>query len=395
MAAASSVSSHPSSPNRKSLSKEPRRMTSAAPARKPYRKAPPQHRETRHALPAAPPAPTPQHDLSQVNQHSLSMPPPTSLQRCVSAERPRGHGPRRGGRRSPLPHSDSEVDVSSLSSIEVTAPPPGRRRSQRTRPGRTVSSQSHAAARKLSPGHRLAEDRHLSTQWSHAPAAPPAAPRSILKQPGSLGLKHTYDIIRKSQSVELLGDSGGKDQQPPLRPLRRSERDEASRRSSDPSSPCDQKMNVLKEKVRFSNFLDEITCRVMSPAHLRQLGKPPPLRGHGNPAAQLRREDRGEWSYEETSAERSRRWDNWVSSVQQPHALHLQEEAGHQKADAVERAPRKREKGASTDAQKRHKHSLPLSNQAAHVKVGLLHATSRWRFLEEWVCVVASPPVFP
>ncbi|XP_029927105.1 tight junction-associated protein 1 isoform X2 [Myripristis murdjan] len=40
-------------------------MTSAAPARKPYRKAPPQHRETRHALPAALPPPAPQPDLSQ------------------------------------------------------------------------------------------------------------------------------------------------------------------------------------------------------------------------------------------------------------------------------------------------------------------------------------------
>uniref|UniRef100_UPI003AAF02AB tight junction-associated protein 1-like n=1 Tax=Centroberyx gerrardi TaxID=166262 RepID=UPI003AAF02AB len=40
-------------------------MTSAAPARKPYRKAPPQHRETRNALPAAPPPPVPQPDASQ------------------------------------------------------------------------------------------------------------------------------------------------------------------------------------------------------------------------------------------------------------------------------------------------------------------------------------------
>ncbi|XP_062286455.1 LOW QUALITY PROTEIN: tight junction-associated protein 1 [Scomber scombrus] len=44
-------------------------MTSAAPARKPYRKAPPQHRETRHALTAAPPPPAPQLD---VNQEALS-----------------------------------------------------------------------------------------------------------------------------------------------------------------------------------------------------------------------------------------------------------------------------------------------------------------------------------
>ncbi|XP_029376620.1 tight junction-associated protein 1 [Echeneis naucrates] len=40
-------------------------MTSAAPARKPYRKAPPQHRETRHALPTAPPPPALQPDINQ------------------------------------------------------------------------------------------------------------------------------------------------------------------------------------------------------------------------------------------------------------------------------------------------------------------------------------------
>ncbi|XP_076023716.1 tight junction-associated protein 1 isoform X3 [Genypterus blacodes] len=40
-------------------------MTSAAPTRKPYRKAPPQHRETRHALPAATPPPAPQPEVSQ------------------------------------------------------------------------------------------------------------------------------------------------------------------------------------------------------------------------------------------------------------------------------------------------------------------------------------------
>ncbi|XP_035982440.1 tight junction-associated protein 1 isoform X3 [Fundulus heteroclitus] len=40
-------------------------MASAAPARKPYRKAPPQHRETRHGQAAASPPPAPQPDFSQ------------------------------------------------------------------------------------------------------------------------------------------------------------------------------------------------------------------------------------------------------------------------------------------------------------------------------------------
>ncbi|XP_024916543.1 tight junction-associated protein 1 [Cynoglossus semilaevis] len=45
-------------------------MMSATPARKPYRKAPPQHRETRHAMPVPPPPPASQQP--DVNQEALS-----------------------------------------------------------------------------------------------------------------------------------------------------------------------------------------------------------------------------------------------------------------------------------------------------------------------------------
>lgn len=383
-------------------------MTSAAPARKPYRKAPPQHRETRHALPVALPTPATQHDLSQVNQHSLNTPPTTLLRRSISDKHSQSYGLQRGGTKSTLPHSDSELEVSSISSLEVCVPPSGRfnSQSQRTHPTRTMSSHGPAAVRKVSPSHRLREDRHHSTRWSHttaasATAASVTAPRSILKQPGSLGSKHTYDIIRKSQSVELLGDGRGQEAfapQPPILSLRRSERCRVSRRSSDPSSPCgkryNQKMHVLKEKVRFSNFLDEITCRVMSPAHLSQLGKPPSVRGQGN--VQQCRSDSREWQSEETSAERSLRWNDWVSSVQRPTVLHLQEEVGHRMGDGTERAQRKREKGVKKDVQKRHKHSFPLSNHS-HVKVGLLHATPVAMEVPggTQVCLVTPPPVFP
>lgn len=373
-------------------------MTSAAPARKPYRKAPPQHRETRHALPTA----APQHDLSQVNQHSLNTPPTTLPCRSVSAKHPRSYGLQRGGATSTLPHSDSELEVSSLSSLEVCVPPSGRfaSQSQRMHRSRTTSSQSPAAGKKPSPSHRVREDRHRSTRWSHTIAAPAAAPRSILKHPGSLELKHTYDIIRKSQSVELLADGRGKESnalQPPTRSLRRSERCGVSRRSSDPSSPsgtkCNQRMHVLKEKVRFSNFLDEITCRVMSPAHLSQLGKTPSVRGQGNAAVHHRRTHSREWPSEESPAERSHRWDHWVSSVQRPDALHPQERAGHRRSNSTERTPRKREKGVKKDVQKRHKHSFPLSNQSvlSDVKVGVLLP---WGFLEERlsVWVPGEPP---
>lgn len=359
-------------------------MTSAAPARKPYRKAPPQHRETRHAPPVTLPTPAPQHDLSQVNQHSLNTPPTTLLHRSISAKRPQSYGLPRVGPTSTLPRSDSELEVSSLSSLEVCVPPSGGFTGQRRRMhrSRTMSSQSPTAGKKPSPSHRLREDRHRSTRWPHTTATSATAPRSILKQPGSLESKHTYDIIRKSQSVELLGDGRGKEsnapQSPPIRSLRPSERCGVARRSSDPSSPCgtrwNQQMHVLKEKVRFSNFLDEITCRVMSPAHLSQLGKTPSVKGHGNAAIQHARSHSRDWQPEETPAERSHRWDDWVSSVQRPDALHLLEGAGHRRSNSRERTPRKREKGVK-DVQKRHKHLFPLSNQSvlSNVKVGLLH----------------------
>lgn len=382
-------------------------MTSAAPARKPYRKAPPQHRETRHALPVTLPTPAPQHDLSQVNQRSLNTPPTTLLRRSISAKRPQSYSLPRGGPTSTLPRSDSELEVSSLSSLEVCVPPSGRftSQSQRMHRSRTMSSQSPTAGKKSSPSHRLREDRHRSTRWPHTFAASATAPRSILKQPGSLESKHTYDIIRKSLSVELLSDGRGRESnvpQPPIRSLRPSERCGVARRSSDPSSPCgsrsNQRMHVLKEKVRFSNFLDEITCRVMSPAHLSQLGKTP-VKGQRNAAVHHRRSNSREWQSEETPAERSHRWDDWVSSVQRPDAVHLPEGAPHRRSNSRERTPRKREKGAKKDVQKRHKHSFPLSNQSvlSNVKVGLLHAPPAVMEVPggTQVCLATSPPVLP
>lgn len=340
-------------------------MTSAAPARKPYRKAPPQHRETRHAPPLALPTPAPQHDLSQVKQHRPNTPPTTLLRRSPVAKQPPSYRVlQRGG-----PKSDSELDASSLSSLELGVPPSGRfSPSQRTPRVRGRTSQSPAGVRRPSPGHRCA-------QRSPPAAASPAAPRSILKQPGGLGVKHTYDIIRKSQSVELLGDGKGEDScvpQPPSRSLRRGN----WRRSSDAPDPCgtgsSRKVPVLKEKVRFSNFLDEITCRVMSPALLSQLGKPPYVKAHGH-AAVPARSGRRQRASEETSAERSRRWDHWVSAVRRPKVLDGREEAGHRRGDSTDKVPWKRERGVKRDTQKRHKGLVPLSHQSviSHSQVGL------------------------
>lgn len=99
-------------------------MTSAAPARKPYRKAPPQHRETRHALTTAPPPPAPQLDVNQVNRHTLNtpLPPPPPHQLPAACKQPRSSRARHGVLIPPL--SDSDLDVSSLSSLELCIPQP-------------------------------------------------------------------------------------------------------------------------------------------------------------------------------------------------------------------------------------------------------------------------------
>ncbi|KAM6916713.1 tight junction-associated protein 1 [Xenentodon cancila] len=104
--------------------------------------------------------------------------------------------------------------------------------------------------------------------------------------------------------------------------------------SSVPPSPhgttWNWRMQVLKEKARFSNFLDEITCRVLSPARLSLLGRSStkdlgsPVHRRGN--AHANRDHRV------GSADRTRRWNDWVASLQRPdswYQLLKEEGAGH------------------------------------------------------------------
>lgn len=374
-------------------------MTSAAPARKPYRKAPPQHRESRHTLPVAPPAL--QHDINKVNQHSLNT-PPLVLQRlahlsAVPGVRPHCVGSQHDTAASPLLLSESELDISSLSSLEVCVPPPplfksksrGPPRIRTTAVGITTCPRSSVPVRKPSPSHRPHGDRQ-PTPWT--PSA--SVPRSILKQPASLRGEHAY-VIRKSRSVELLDDNkgrGGFGRQPPTRSLDRSEHcGLALRRSSDPPSPSgtNWKMHVLEEKVRFSNFLDEITCQVMSPAHLTLLGRTPPSREHESPTPHQCRTNRRQRQMGVTSAERTRRWDNWVAAMQRPGSLHQplrEHRAGHLKSDITEEARPKvelsgvvrRVKMEVLGAKEPPKHKPPVSNQSvlAHITVGPAAAPS-------------------
>ncbi|XP_056465882.1 tight junction-associated protein 1 [Gadus chalcogrammus] len=241
-------------------------MTSAAPSRKPYRRAPPQHRETRPPpqlysgeMPPATPPPPP--------------PPPSSSQPDPSQG---GGGGERAGSASPTLSFREEVEI-------------------------------------LSPG----DARRGGGPRGGGP------PKSILKRPGARG--------RKSRSAEVLDQTRapGRGRAPAARSKSRSlERPDLrrERRASLPGPPASSssggvvpgdwnwRLGALEEKVKFSGFLDDITCSVLSPAHLELLGRKQPSperRGRGwsqgprrSGAGGGRRGPAGQ-----------RPWDGWVSPL--------------------------------------------------------------------------------
>lgn len=344
-------------------------MTSATPVRKPYRKAPPQHREMRHVLPVAAPTPAPQHDTKQVNHNSLDITPPLLQHFSTTAKEPQSARSRCGRLTLLPPPSDIELDNSSLSSLELCFPSSQVFSSQSSHT-RTTNSQCPAAIRKPSDSCCLREEHRgqIRTTAAHVP-------KSILKQPALMGVEHIHDDIRKSKSVELLHDSRvphSFGHETPTRSVDLSDRCMWSRRSSDLPSLCGtswiQKMQVLEERVRFSNFLDEITCQVMSPAHLALFDRTLPARGKGSLTLLQCRPACRKWQSE--TAGRTHRWDSWVAAIQRRGRLYLQEEeAGHLKTDITEGFP---PKGVKIDIKKKHEHTLGVSNQSllSHFKVG-------------------------
>lgn len=385
-------------------------MTSAAPARKPYRKAPPQHREMRQALPTAPPTPEQQLDVNQVNQYTPNTPPSTLQQLPASYKRMQNTVTQHGDLIAKLPLSDSELEVSSLSSLELCIPPPPLFSNRARRPGRKVIGET-ASDRQVSshfvsevfPAHRSLAARKQSqdnarqrqtrghrTQAGATQPQAPAPPKGILKQSASLGVEHNNDAIRKSKSVEMLEDSGGPSTcRPPARSQDRAEH-LAPSSSSAPPSPTrthwNWRMQVLEEKVRFSNFLDEITCRVLSPDHLTLLGMEA-SREQGSPTPCRRNHAYKKQKARGKSAERRRRWDDWVAAIQQPDSRYrpLKDKVAGQETpqlqyDIMEGARHIEEefrvnrgiKIEETDVPLRCKQRLPVSNQSvlSHIKVG-------------------------
>ncbi len=351
-------------------------MTSAAPARKPYRKAPPQHRETRHtvpvfredvsgsALPSANPAPSAQPDHCQVifpRNHAPIL------------QRTRFTGPYPQCHERPVwsQASDSELDVSSLSSLELSVLPPPRIFSHGSfgvklppKPHRhqkmnrytscsddllvfsadddlASSEGSQQCIPGSSPSHSTRSVEHFLVfkekaqilapkEEQRPPHAAPLLhahpPKGILKQSHQLGL-YTSDSLRKSKSAEILAQerSRGRSKKPKSMSLDREKGVRASptgratsTSSISPSSmPPEWKMQRLEEKVKFSKFLDEITYRVLSPASIKMLcGKLPEpavsskgsqIKLHNNPQKYEFKD------HHDKKQERSGLWDKWAT----------------------------------------------------------------------------------
>ncbi len=351
-------------------------MTSAAPARKPYRKAPPQHRETRHtvpvfredvsgsALPSANPAPSAQPDHCQVifpRNHAPIL------------QRTRFTGPYPQCHQRPVwsQASDSELDVSSLSSLELSVLPPPRIFSHGSfgvklppKPHRhqkmnrytscsddllvfsadddlASSEGSQQCIPGSSPSHSSRSVEHFLVfkekaqilapkEEQRPPHAAPLLhahpPKGILKQSHQLGL-YSSDSLRKSKSAEILAQerSRGRSKKPKSMSLDREKGVRASptgratsTSSISPSSmPPEWKMQRLEEKVKFSKFLDEITYRVLSPASIKMLcGKLPEpavsskgsqIKLHNNPQKYEFKD------HHDKKQERSGLWDKWAT----------------------------------------------------------------------------------
>lgn len=306
-------------------------MMSAAPARKPYRKAPPEHRESRQSQPmfredlSGNPATTcdstapAQHVPSQViclRDYS------SILQRtCFTSPYPKCSDSLEAPDVFSSSWSDSELEVSSLSSLELIVLPPPRIFSHGTvgvtlppKPrgmgmnrfishsedlllksvadhprwkGCQQSDRCRSPARSSRSGERSlvfkeeAEifaprvEQHLSKSVYPTQAFPT---KGILKQTQYLRV-HAKDSLRKSKSAEMLGMNYSHKRKPKSMSLDQEKSPgvsppgcDASTSSASPSLVLPEwKIQLLEEKLRFSQFLDEITYRVLSPASLNLL----------------------------------------------------------------------------------------------------------------------------
>lgn len=105
----------------------------------------------------------------------------------------------------------------------------------------------------------------------------PAPSKGILKN----GAVATADRLRKAKSIETITVRPvGREALPapgPPRPLQREKQPPNSLDLSAPKTlPVAERMKLVEEKLRFSEFLNEITRQVLSPSSLSSLGWKPP-----------------------------------------------------------------------------------------------------------------------
>ncbi|KAA0717656.1 hypothetical protein E1301_Tti014567 [Triplophysa tibetana] len=343
-------------------------MTSAAPSRKPYRKAPPQHRETRHTVPSF---------REEVSESVLPSPCPATSAQPDSFQviLPQNHAPilQRTRFTDSYPQSperpvwsqvsDSELEVSSLSSSEFKILPmsqifshdsvctrlPSKPQRQQKMDSFIIRSEDQlvlssdlTSSEDSQQGIRGRLQSHSSRSVEHSSVFkeqadilvprrekhPPHAvslihahpPKGILKQSHQLGVQAS-DSLRKSKSAETLDrmrthghsrKSVSLERGVGLSPIGRA----GSTSSTSPSSvPPDWKIPLLEEKIKFSHFLDEITHRVLSPASLKMLGsKLPPASSKGNQTKQQNNpQHSGLRDHQDRNPERGRPWEKWAA----------------------------------------------------------------------------------
>lgn len=290
-------------------------MSSTAPSKKPYRKAPPQHREIRHEVP-----------IIRDDQDGVILAEQSQVTACRVAK---GLAPMRqqtglscteAGQLEQAEgfevcdlnfssswslESSSEKEVAGCraelnvkSQTVLPALPRGRRMGQQSGkrcPNRTRGHLSKFVSRSMETVVVSGDEKHhpacsfksRSLERSLMFKEPPEVltPRKfrvssthlplkgILKQTG-LRTGTCPETLRKSRSVETLSRGrGSRKYSDPQLCLGCREKRSLERSSGGAADSVKRKEKLKEEKMLFSKFLDEITQRVLSPIRLRSLGE--------------------------------------------------------------------------------------------------------------------------
>lgn len=287
-------------------------MSSTASSKKPYRKAPPQHREIRHEVPII------RDDQdgvilaeqSQVTACRVTKGLPPLHQQTGFIYTEAGHLKQAEGFEVCNLNFSSSWSLESSSEKEVTgcraelnikhqtvlpALPRGGKKGQRS--GKRCPSRSHRHLGKFVS--RSMETLVVSGDETHHPTCsfksrslerslmfkePPEVltPRKFQVSSTHLPLKGILkqtnmtgpETLRKSCSVEMLSRGRGSCKySDPQQSLSRREKHSQEHSSSSATESVKRREKITQEKLQFSRFLDEITQRVLSPIRLRSLGE--------------------------------------------------------------------------------------------------------------------------